>query len=291
VMIGGSLAVRRAALGHIVFSLVVGVLAMFALGPLTAAAAWVGTQLDDPDGVLALAAFSSIFKLAGIVVFYPWLDAFSRLIVRISGTGSDSAVSRLDPTLAEAGGDVVMEAAWRALLEVARGAVDATRRRLAGEPVQHQPAIEAVEQIGQFLESLPLETTDLGTIGPRLIRLTHAEDHLRELQADLTRIPAPGEGPAPAGFEAGARALAGWLEATTDPEAAPAPAVFQAGEDARKGLSEERRAGRDAVLEDLALQRTRTAAARTRLEVLRWGDGALYHAWRLVDSLRIASGR
>ena len=97
VMIGGGLAVRRSALAHIVFSLIVGVLGMLFLGPLTAAADWVGAQLHDPDGVLALAAFSSIFKLAGIVVFYPWLDRFARFIVRISGTGSESAVSRLDP--------------------------------------------------------------------------------------------------------------------------------------------------------------------------------------------------
>ena len=71
VVIGGSLAVRRTALAHILFTVIVGVLAMLFLAPLTAAAGWVGARLDDPDGVLALAAFSSIFKLAGIVVFYP----------------------------------------------------------------------------------------------------------------------------------------------------------------------------------------------------------------------------
>src|SRR5262249_27011693 len=79
------------------------VLGILFLGPLTAAADWVGARLHDPDGVLAMATFSSLFKLAGIVVFYPWLDAFARFIVRISGKGSESAVSRLDPTLAEAG--------------------------------------------------------------------------------------------------------------------------------------------------------------------------------------------
>src|SRR5262249_443526 len=94
VMIGGSLAVRRAALAHILFSLIVGVLGMLFLGPLAAASYWVGSRFDDPDGVLALAAFSSIFKLAGIVVFYPWIDRFSRLIIGISGRGSESAVSR-----------------------------------------------------------------------------------------------------------------------------------------------------------------------------------------------------
>ena len=91
-VIGGGLEVRRAALAHIVYSLIAGVLAMLFLRPLTGAAEWVGSRLDDPHGVLALAAFSTIFKLAGIVVFYPWLDPFARFIDRIS-TGHAS-VSR-----------------------------------------------------------------------------------------------------------------------------------------------------------------------------------------------------
>jgi phosphate:Na+ symporter len=291
-VIGGGLAVRRAALAHIVYSLIVGVLAMLFLGPLRAAAEWVGTRLDDPDGVLALAAFSTLFKLAGIVAFYPWLDPFARYIVRVSGEGSQSAVSRLEPTVAKAGGPVALEAAWRAVLEVAHGAVDATRRRLAGESVKYEPAADAVQQIEHFLESLPLETTDLGTIGPRLVRLCHALDHLTGLQDDLTRIPpAAGDWQPPAGFEAGARALAAWLEATKDPEAESAPAIFKTLEDASKQLGAERKTGRDKVLENVALQRTPAAEARAGLDTLVWADGALYHAWRLAVSLRIASGK
>src|SRR5262252_2688833 len=56
-VIGGGLAVRRAALAHIAYSLVTGVLAMLFLTPLTSAARWVGARLDDPNGVLAVAAF------------------------------------------------------------------------------------------------------------------------------------------------------------------------------------------------------------------------------------------
>src|SRR5262249_12515610 len=130
-VIGGGLTVRRAAPAHIVYSLIAGVLAMLFFRPPTGAAAGVGSWLDDCHGVLAWAAFSTIFKLAGIVVFYPWLDPFARFIVRISGEGSPSAVSRLEPTVAKAGGPVALEASWRAILEVAHGAVDALRRRLA----------------------------------------------------------------------------------------------------------------------------------------------------------------
>jgi phosphate:Na+ symporter len=290
-VIGGGLAVRRSALAHIAYSVIVGILGMLFLRPLTAAADWVGSRLDDPHGVLALAAFSTIFKLASIVVFYPWLDPFARLITRISGPGSASAVNRLEPIVAQAGGPVALEAAWRAILEVAHGAVDAVRRRVAGETVTYQPAREAIQHIEHFLESLSLETTDLGTVEPRLVRVCHALDHLTELDSDLTRIPPPtSDWQPPAGFQAGARALAAWLDATKEPDAEPSPAVFEALEDASKQLSAERKTGREQILEDVALQRMPAARARAGLDTLGWANGALYHAWRLAESLRIASG-
>jgi phosphate:Na+ symporter len=291
-VIGGGLDVRRAALAHIVYSLIAGVLAMLFLTPLTAAADWVGTRLDDSHGVLALAAFSTIFKLGGIVVFYPWLEPFSRFIVRISGAGSDTAVDRLGPTVAKAGGAVALEASWRAILEVAHGAVNATRRRLAGEAVTYQSVGQAIHQIEHFLESLSLETTDLATIGPRLVRLCHALDHLTELDDDLASIPpVASDWQPPESFKTSAGALAAWLDATKDPEAEPSPAVFQALEESSKQLSAERKTGRAQILEDVALQRTPATAARTGLDTLAGANGALYHAWRLAESLRIASGK
>ena len=140
VAIGAGLAVRRAALAHIVYNVTVGIIGILLLRPIASAAHWVGAQLDDPNGVLALAAFSSIFKFVGFLAFYPWLDGFSRLIERISGAGTETAVSRLDPVLAEAGGAVALEAAWRAILELARGSIDAVRRRLAGDSVRLRSA-------------------------------------------------------------------------------------------------------------------------------------------------------
>ena len=61
-------------------------------------------------------------------------------------------------------------------------------------------------------------------------------------------------------------------------------------EAASKQLDGERRAGRHALLEDVALQRMPTETARGALDALAWADGALYHAWRLAESLRLASG-
>jgi phosphate:Na+ symporter len=115
--------------------------------------------------------------------------------------GAETAVARLDPVLAEAGGAVALEAAWRAILELAHGSVDAVRGRLIGEPVRYDPPIDAARQIEQFLQSLSLETLDLGAFEPRLVRLCHALDHLNQLHDDLTRVPP----------DASRLAASGWL--------------------------------------------------------------------------------
>ena len=114
---------------------------------LAVAGRWLGARVDDPDGVLALAAFSSIFKLVGVLALYPWLDGFARFIERISGRGTETAVSHLDPVLAEAGGSVALEAAWRATLELARDSVDERPSRFAllGAD-EHRTRVGALEE-------------------------------------------------------------------------------------------------------------------------------------------------
>lgn len=290
VAIGAGLAVKRAALAHIVYNVTVGVIGILALAPMAAAARWAGTQLEDPEGVLALAAFSSIFKLVGVAAFFPWLDAFSRFIVRISGVGAESAVSRLDPALAAAGGAVALEAAWRALLELSRPSVDIVRRRLAGEAAAYPPAGEALRQVEHFVESLSLETLDLGGFEQRLVRICHALDHLNQLHLDLVQRPPSGTGvPPPSIFAASTQALTAWLHATRDLRTSVEPAVIAAIEDAAHLVAEERRISRDKLLEDVALQRVSTRTARNALEALSWADRAVYHVWRLAESLRTAS--
>jgi phosphate:Na+ symporter len=290
VAIGSGLAVRRAALAHIVYNVSVGIIGILLLAPIGAAARWVGALFDEPNGVLALAAFSSVFKFVGILAFFPWLGGFSRLIERISGAGTETPVSRLDPVLAEAGGAVALEAAWRAILELAHGSVDAVRRRLIGESARYDPPIEAARQTEQFLESLSLETLDLSSFEPRLVRLCHALDHLNQLHDDLAEIPPRTEDwRPPAGFGEAARALSVWLDAAKDPEATPEPSVFEAMEDASKRLADDRKTGRDKILQDVALQRTPAGTARNGLDMLAWAEGALHHTWRLAESLRIAS--
>ncbi|MEJ8810106.1 Na/Pi symporter [Variovorax ureilyticus] len=289
--LGGGLAVRRTAIAHVTFSLVVGVLGVVFLGPLVHAAEWLGGRLGDLDGVLALAAFSSIFKLAGVLVFYPWLDRFAQFISRIAGSGGETAVSHLEPAVARTGGTIALEAAWRAILEVARGAVDAVRATLAGERAGYVPPTQAIQQIEQFLESVSLDTIDPSLGEARLVRICHALDDLSTLQRELARIPAAvGDWQPPPGYAAGARALATWLDATKDPESAAGTAITSPVEEARAQLVHERKAERERLLGEVALRRVPAATAASALESLRWAESASQGAQQLIESLDTARG-
>lgn len=157
--------------------------------------------------------------------------------------------------------------------------------------MKYSPPNEAVQQVERFLESLSLDTPDLSTIGPRLVRLAHALDHLTQLHDDVTRIPPVADDwRALPEFEAGARAIAPWLEAVKHPETAPDPAILAGVESAARQLSAACKTARANVLEDLAMQRMPAATARAALDTIAWADSALHHTWRLAESLRIASG-
>ncbi len=176
-------------------------------------------------------------------------------------------------------------------MEIAQGSTDAIRRRLIGEPVQYDPPVDAVRQTEQFLELLSLETLDLRTFEPRLVRLCHAVDHLNELHGDLGRTPSnQSDWQRPAAFKDAAHSLTAWLDAMKDPAATPDPAIVGAVENASKQLSAARRIERDRLLAEVALQRMPAETARSGLELLGWADGAVYHAWRLAELLRIAAG-
>src|SRR5262249_22764994 len=116
-------------------------------------------------------------------------------------------------------------------------------------------------------------------------------DHLNQLNEDLARAPPETSGwKHRAGYEEGAQAITAWLDSTKDPEAASGAAIFKAMEGASQRLADERKTGRDKILQDVALQHLSAETARTGLDMLAWADSAFYHAWRLAESLRIASG-
>lgn len=74
----GATAKRRLALAHVVFNLVVDALAFVSIHGIL----WVVAQLQINDPLLGLVAFHSFFNLMGLLLFVPFIHAFSRWLER-----------------------------------------------------------------------------------------------------------------------------------------------------------------------------------------------------------------
>ena len=289
--IGGGLAVKRTVLAHVLFNGLTGVLALIFLHPLGAVSRWVGANLGDHDGVLTLAAFHTLFNVAGIIVFFPWLGAFARFIERLTGKGEISAVARLGGALAHAGGPVAMEAAWRALLELTAAAFTALKLRSQGHRPPDMEIIAEIRKVADFIEQLRFESTDPQTLPDRRARLWHALDHLHKLAEDLSE-PSNHALAADVGDDTrmGVAALDAWLawEAAETPHDGESAVAMLA--DASQRFASARKTHRAELLDQLGFGSVKPAEAMAALETLRWLDGAYYHAWRLADSLNRAAG-
>ena len=79
--IGGVQAKKRVSLSHLIFNVVTGGVAFAALPALV----WVVTLFVDirSDSLMGLALFHTVFNILGVVLFFPFLGPFSRLLTRI----------------------------------------------------------------------------------------------------------------------------------------------------------------------------------------------------------------
>src|SRR5690606_5815819 len=158
---------------------------------------------------------------------------------------------------------------------------------LAGEGVSAKDRAEPLRTAAGFVESLRFEGTDPVDYPERRVRLWHALDHLSRLSRDLSSVPPPAAGredsTAAARFTT---ALAAWIDVNTAPAVRRDSVAVLAESSA--AFAAERKRRRERLLESVARGELRTTDAMAGLERVRWTDGALYHAWRLADSLRAA---
>jgi phosphate:Na+ symporter len=283
--IGGGLAVKRTALAHILFNGFTGVVALLALAPLGEAARWLGDHMGD-EGVLSLAAFHTLFNLAGVILFFPWLNRFARMIEWMTGRGKVSAVARLDATLAKAGGPVAMEAAWRALVDLSASALRALAGLEAGKRPTPDDLPGEIAKVADFVHGLRSDASDPPSMSERRVRLWHALDHLRRLGADLAE-PAVGaaDGVMAESMEGARKAIAMWVSWAGGRSAEGGEAAVLELARCSERLAAARKTRRAELLENLGRGDARPEETMALLETLRWLDGAHYHAWRLADSL------
>jgi len=290
--IGAGLAVKRTALSHILFNLILGIVALLVFRHLASAAVWMGAMLEEDPDVLTVAVFHSSLKLGGIIVFFPWMGAYARMIEWMTGRGRISAVSRLDPTLAKAGGSIALEASWRAMAELTHDAFAYVQARMKNTPAPRPETATELTHVGDFIMDSARAGVDNDPLSARRLRVLHAYDHMVRLTEDfdLPHIALPDDEPTEHAVKLTYDALNAWIAWTVEDSSQRGEPPIGQLENASQAVSDLRKSRRDRILRELADGTAQPANANRELESLRWLNSAVYHAWRVADSLRQSMG-
>ncbi|TVQ30500.1 MAG: Na/Pi cotransporter family protein [Phycisphaeraceae bacterium] len=294
VSIGGSTAVKRTAIAHILFNLVTGAVAFIGM-PLFLWLSHEGVDLvADDQPTMVLAAFHTLFNVLGVAIFLPWLDRFSRMVMRIAPERGPQLTRYLDRAIASVP-EVAVEAARRTVTDTAAVVVGVMARRLAGVGTEEQRhgtieldrADEALREVRSFLGE--------ARVAPgseqehrRHVSTLHAADHLQRLieaARETKRVRVARTDPALAEMvkelaDGAAEALR-WLRAEPD-AAAPVSEMKSLSE----RIAEHRKSERAMTLERTGSGAIEPDAAMKLLEAMRWVDRVAYHMWRAAFHLQ-----
>lgn len=282
--IGASVPARRTAAAHILFNAITAGLAL-GLFPwlVTGSLAAAGRVFDEPETV-ALAAFQTSVKLAGIAVLLPAILPFGHLVSWLVPQRREDLVRHLDLSVI-AVGPVANEAMRRtatAILARASGGIAALLEPGGGDAA----ANEAVRASREGLRKASLFAASLGSGSQRpremaeYLSLLHALDHLSRLLEGV----ADSEVLAEAAREASlgpqremVRSMLGRLAVADG--AIDAAAAARLGEQSEE-IAATRREYRVATLAATARVEVDPEAGLRRLDASRAIDRIGYHLWR-----------
>ncbi len=287
--IGGSIPVRRTALAHILFNLITGALALALLPLLLTGALWA----VDGDPSVAIALFHSSFNLLGVLVLFPVLPSFSRLVERMVPETEPTLTRHLDPTVAQVP-PVAVEAARRSALAVTSLLFERCRESLRLGPARRgfvdgdrvlESVGEALAAIRAFLGNVRTSPEDPSGY-ERHLSVLHAVDHLDRFLKGFLTLEAAGWAPDDRRVLESGRRLAEALRGTvSEEEQVPEVEGLAA---LSEELAELRRSQRARVLESTASGATDPERAWKDIEEIQRLDRLGYHAWRIAHHLERA---
>jgi phosphate:Na+ symporter len=289
---GASVPAKRTAVAHILFNVVAGVVA-FALAPvflfLVEDVRWL-PGAEDP--AVAVAAFHTVFNVAGVLLLLPVAGRFADVVTRMVPDRGSPFTRNLDPSVAEVPA-VGVEVARRAVMEIAAEEVRVAKsvfRRMDGgpPPPSLDPASQGLQEVRAFLGHVRTSAA-VAEEHARHLGVLHALDHLDRLAEALREAPDPGR---LAG--GGTGTLRRSAEAVLDEVRAWLEGHGVAPEDQARALSldmaQHRKARRLETLVLAASGDVKPDETLERLEALRWLDRVTYHVWRSVHHLAAPEG-
>ncbi len=288
--IGGSVPAKRTALAHILFNLSTGLIALLLLPLFLHGIAWAQTNLGLDPGATSLAAFHTAFIAAGVLVFLPFVGAFSRRIERLLPEHDDSPTRHLDDSLLQAP-SIALEATRRALRETAVDLVtsldvvlspdgrtrdlDMQRGRIAGSLDRIQQFFTRIPPVGADEPLSQLRVGQMHAIDhlTRLLSRLEPSDNVRLILADPRLKPT---------VEIGRSVLA---QAAAGLGEKPPPGWLAKVAASAAHLADLRRQERPKVLNATSGGTYAPVEALEVLDAMRWLDRVGYHTWRLSHYL------
>jgi phosphate:Na+ symporter len=288
--IGGSVPAKRTALAHILFNLSTGLIALLLLPLFLRGIAWAQANLGLDPGATSLAAFHTAFIAAGVLIFLPFVRAFSRRIEHLLPEHDASPTRHLDDSLLQAP-SIALEATRRALRETAVDLVTSLDVVLSPEgrtrnlDMQRGRIAGALDRIQQFFTRIPPVGEDEPLSQLRVGQM-HAIDHLTRLlsrlePSDNVRLILADPRLKPT-VEIGRSVLA---QAASGLGEKPPPGWLAKVATSAAHLADLRRQERPKVLNATSGGTFAPVEALEVLDAMRWLDRVGYHTWRLSHYL------
>lgn len=288
--IGSSTAARRTALAHILFNLLTGTVALLVFPLFMHLNRLIAGEILHESGAMVLALFHTSFNVLGILLIFPFLGPFARVIVRLLPERGPALTRRLDDSVTVVPA-LAVEASCHTIMDTAAEASRLVRERVRGTqlPVLQEEihaAMQAVDDTRSFIGRAQMHDHE-GGLYARFLSQLHALDHLGRLLGAVQEPQPAGiiDSVAPLGdvrdrLAAGLAGLEAWLGGLDSTFNAVEPLRALSTE-----LAEIRRTRRAQILEHTARGRMSPLDADEQLKVMQWLDRLTYHVWRMSHHL------
>lgn len=186
--VGGSIAIRRVGLAHVIYNCMTAVMAFLLLGPYVAFMSQGGMHIAEA-AQMSLVAFHTFFNVLGVLLVLPVAGGFARLIQHLIPDRSPRLTRQLDEGLLEDPG-VAIDAASATLHNVAVGQFRQLSAVLSTDKAESSADVEAfgraINKTSEFVTKIRAgPETAAATL--RLEHIVHALDHCQRLNHRLTQ--------------------------------------------------------------------------------------------------------
>ncbi len=180
--IGGNVHVRRTGLSHVVYSSLVSVMALFLIQPYIAVWDWLAPNGSHHQSEVALVMFHTGFTLLGVMLVYPVIPRFARLIERLFPEPPSTYHKLLDRQLLPFP-ELALTNVQQALLLLENQLVQRLNYLLGAMPRATSLADmeESLRELEAYLDAIHLPSTS-GVQWDRLMAALHSVDHLERLR-------------------------------------------------------------------------------------------------------------